>query len=209
MQEDRKLTYSSLPVVGSLRPKMDPRQLSYPVSQLLFSPNACWEKFRCDQRSAQRLFEDYVFTLALIPALSGFISCAFFGRTGIAFAFALALTGYAASIGFLLGAVFVAQRTAWLMGDSMSINTAAKLIIYSFMPFFLAGIFLIHPQMAFLSISGVCSLYLFFHGVRELTRLNPAQLLTYCALNIVVWIVVCDGIIQLIRVMKILMSTGF
>ena len=198
MDEHRRLTYSSLPGIGTVRPRFSAPALTTPLLQMMKSPSYCWTSFGRDQRNIKRLFEDIVFVLAAIPAVCGTIGFGFFGGTSLPRAIALGIVAYLATICFLYAASHLACRTAWLFGEQMSLDTAGKLIVYSFMPAMIAAMFFIHPDCAFLALSGISSLYLFYHGVCQLTGLSTARMLTYYAVNIVSWIVVADTVFNLI-----------
>ena len=198
----REIDFSALPVLKEIRPQFDPEKIIVPAKSILRDPQNCWVAFSRDRRTIKRIFEDTVFMLAAIPAVCGFIGEGIFGRMAVLNALALAVAGYALSIGFLYGAAHAAHRTAWLFNGTMSLDAAAKLIVYSFMPFFLAGIFLIHPQTAFLAVCGVYGLYLFYHGVRALSGVSSSRLLTYYALNVVGWVVTFDLTLRLLGMLR-------
>lgn len=185
----------ALPGLGDLqavKPKFEPGRLLDPILTILKNPRTCWQVFRSNGKSFQSVFEDYVFVLAAIPSICGFIGNGLLGHTGIIRALLLAITCYLLSVAFLYGAAYLAHKTAQMFDGAVSLDQSGKLVVYSMMPFFFAGSFLMIPPLALLSLLGAASIYLFVTGIEVMTDIAKEKRLTYGMINVVAWLVGAD-----------------
>ena len=169
-----------------------PQALADPFRQVVMSHQTLWATVKEDRRTLKQIFEQYVFALAAIPAISGLLGYGLFSPLPFLHVLGMALTGYVASIGFLYGAAKLAQGTARMFDGEISPEISGKLVVFSLMPYFFSGIFLLLPKFAPLVLLGSFSFYLFFTGVSTMTRLPLAKRQMFCLINVVSWLVVGD-----------------
>lgn len=172
--------------------ELNPQNLLPPFREMIYRPQTCWVYFRSDTRTLKQIFEHYVFGLAAIPAVSGLIGYGVFSELNFLHVLGLSIAGYIASILFLYGAARLAQATANMFDGEISPDLSGKLVVFSLMPYFFAGIFLISPPIAPLVLIGSFSFYLFFSGVSVMTKLPPAKQQIFCLINVVAWLVAAD-----------------
>ncbi len=85
-----------------------------------------------------------------------------------------------------------------MFDGEISFEKAAKLVVYSLVPFFVFGSALLLPGLSWLSLAGVASVFYFLSGVREMSQIPRMKQLTYGLLNVVVWILVADSALHLL-----------
>ncbi len=183
---------------AKIRPKFSLVELEETVRALALGPKACWQVIKYDRKSFTEVFEHYVFFLAAIPSLAGFIGHGLFGYTGIGLALLRAVIGYFMSIGFFYAAVLVAEKTAPMFDGTIGYERAAKLVIYSLIPYFVFGSLLLLPGLSAFSLAGVISVFYFLWGVRDMSNIPIRKQLTYGMVNVVSWIVVSDFLLRIL-----------
>lgn len=157
-------------------------QLFERVKAILLTPQTEWPVIAREGGETSTLFTGYVAILALIPALAGFIGSSLIGR-------------YAPFLSGLVGAIFhyvlafvvvyvvalIVDALAPTFGAQKNFPNALKLTVYSFTPFWLAGIFLLIPGLSFLTILGLYGLYLLWLGLPPLMQAPRDKALPYAA----------------------------
>jgi hypothetical protein len=167
---------------------LSPQAVTKPLASMIRSPEQIWSDLRRDERSFLQVYGEYFFVLSLIPALSGFIGYALVGNAPFGATAISALGGYFSCLLFVFLACVWAQASARLIGGGLSMDHSAKLVMYSLVPFFFTGFFLLHPVLAPFSLFGVYSAFLFFRGVETMTGIKSDKQVLYCVLNILMWI---------------------
>jgi len=162
---------------------------------ILFEPAAAWPGIEKDVGDPAFLLSRYVAVLALIPALSGFVGATLIGAIAPSGAIVRAdlidgalgaVFSYAASCAIVLLLGLTVNLLAPLFGGRRDFKDAFKLVVFSFTPLWLAGLFLLLPGLRFLLLTGAYGIYLFWLGAPRLTKLPEQQ-----ALNFTVLIVIC------------------
>lgn len=174
---------------------ISPKAVTKPFFKILRPPDQIWSELVHDKRSFLQVYGEYFFVLSAIPPVSGFIGYALVGDAPPLEAAAVALGGYVSCLIFVFLACLWAQGSATLSGGGVSLDLSAKLVMYSLIPFFFTGLFLLHPGLAPFSLFGVYSVFLFFRGVETMTRIPPEKQIFYCILNVLVWIFFIERIL--------------
>ena len=121
--------------------------------------------------------------LALVPAVFGFLGACVIGvvvpgkgevRAPILDGLAAALFGYAASFAVVLLLALVIDIAAPLFGGRRNFAGALKLAVYSYIPVWLAGVFLLLPGLRFLMLLGLYGVYVLIAGLPRMTK-TPLQ----------------------------------
>lgn len=185
-----------VPALGGLKPNFDPRALIAPATKMVLSPGSTWLAVREEQATFAEIYARYVFLLALIPPLSGFIGACYFGTFPAGEGALMAGLCYLLNLVMVYLAAVMAQHSATFLHGKIDLNVAGKLVVYSMMPYFLCGIFLIHPKFAPFALCGAYSFFLFFRGCEVLTPFRGDERYLYCVLNVVPWILVADHLVQ-------------
>ena len=186
-----------LPKTLSLKPQIcpSPKQIQFqphallaPMSLFFLSPRRAWKFVQAEKLTATQIFEKYVFLLAGIGPLAGALGYSLSGRLSPSHAIGFSLAAYGLNILFFFGATYFSYLLAPAFGGKMSIDDSAKLIVFSFMPFFLFLAFFLFPPISFLSLIGVYGIILFYRGIPVMSRLPQSQIMLFFILNAVVWI---------------------
>jgi hypothetical protein len=169
---------------------------------ILFDPLAQWRKIEKEAGDPFYLMISYVAALALIPAVFGFLGACAVGvvvpgsgtvrATLFDGAFG-AMFGYLESFVLMVVLGLIVSLTAPLFGGRRNFAGALKLVVYSYTPVWLTGIFLLLPGLRFLMLFGFYGAYLLLAGVQPLTKTPAQKSLSFAAL-----IVVLAGVLTLV-----------
>jgi len=144
---------------------------------IIVDPPAEWAKIDSEPGDVVQLLISYVAPLAAIPALSGFIGACLVGavvpgvgtvRASILQGFFGAAFGYVTACATVLVLGLVIDLLAPVFGSRRSFERAFKLAVYSYTPFWLAGIFLLAPGLRFLIVLSFYGVYLLWKGLPRL-----------------------------------------
>ena len=170
------------------RANLNPLELRGPMAALVSRSDSAWLKIRDEPLSATVIFERYVFLLAAIGPLSGAIGFTVTGRLSVIEGLFYGLSGYGLILLFFFGATYLAHHLAPVFGGELSLDRAAKLIVYSFMPFFISLGFFLFPPICFLSLVGTYGIVLFCRGIPVLSSVPYGKQTFYFVVNAVAWI---------------------
>lgn len=172
------------------------------VKGILTAPDTEWRTIAAEPDDATGLFANYVAYLAAIPAICGFIGTSIIGftiptygtfRVDLLSGFLAAILQYVLAFVVVYVVALIIDALAPTFGGMKSMPNALKLTVYSYTPYWLAGVLLMVPGLRFLSILGLYGLYLLYKGLPPLMRSPPDKAFAYAAA-----VVVCAIIIGLI-----------
>jgi Yip1 domain len=141
---------------------------------IIVDPPTEWTKIESEPGDVVQLLTSYVAPLAAIPALSSFIGACLVGvvvpgvgtvRASVLQGFLGAAFGFVTACATVLLLALVINLVAPVFGSERSFERAFKLAVYSYTPFWLAGIFLLAPGLRFLVVLSLYGVYLFWKGV--------------------------------------------
>jgi hypothetical protein len=147
---------------------------------ILADPAAEWTKIEVEPGDVAHLLTGYVAVLALIPAISGFVGACVIGvvvpggatlRAPVLEGLFGAVFAYVMTCAAVLVLALVINLAVPMFASRRGFDSAFKLAVYSYTPFWLAGIFLLAPGLRFLVLTG-------FYGVRLLWGGLPALMQT-------------------------------
>jgi lysylphosphatidylglycerol synthetase-like protein (DUF2156 family) len=169
---------------------------------ILADPPSEWPKIAGEPSDVIQLLTGYVAPLAAIPALSSFIGACAVGvvvpgvgtvRASILQGFLSAAFGFVTACATVLVLAAVINLLAPVFGGRRSFGRAFKLAVYSYTPFWLAGIFLLAPGLRFLVVLGLYGAYLLWKGLPQLMRTPRSKVAGFAAV-----IIGCAGALTLI-----------
>jgi hypothetical protein len=147
---------------------------------ILLTPQLEWPVIAQQKGEVSTLFVRYVATLALIPALARFIGASLIGwYAPIWPSLAGALVTYLSALAIVYGLALIIDVLAPRFGGQKDFTAALKLAVYSAIPVWLAGIFLLVPGLSFLIILGLHGVYLLWVGLPILMRVPTEKVLPY------------------------------
>jgi lysylphosphatidylglycerol synthetase-like protein (DUF2156 family) len=163
---------------------------------ILADPPSEWAKIDGEQNDVMQLLTSYVVPLAAIPALSSFIGACAVGvvvRASILQGFFGAAFGFVTACATVVVLAAVINLLAPMFGSRRSFARAFKLTVYSYTPFWLAGIFLLAPGLRFLVVLSLYGAYLLWKGLPQLMGTPRTKVAGFAAV-----IVGCAGALTLI-----------
>ena len=169
------------------------------AKDIVLQPKTTWEVIKTEETTTSGILTNYLFPLALVPAIASFIGYGFIG-------FNVGIFGRAASIEWGIGqavTTFVSTFigviiSAWVIsqlgknfGTTTSMNDAAKLVAYSYTPALIAGIFYLIPSLIIIVVlGGLYSLYLLYIGFQPMTNVSEQRKTSYFMVSLIAIIVV-------------------
>jgi hypothetical protein len=166
------------------------------VQDILLKPKETWPSIASEPASVASIYQQWLFILAAIPAVAGFIGMSVLGFGGFGFRVPL-LTGlvqmilsYALSLGMVYLMAHLVDALAPSFGGTKNFMSAFKLMAYSLTAAFVGGIFSLIPALAVLGlVAAAYSIYLLYTGLPELMRNPPEKSAAYTAVVVVAGIV--------------------
>lgn len=169
------------------------------IRNILLTPRSEWRVIEQERGGASYLFLNYVAILAAIPAIAGFVGTSLIGvpvptvgtvRVPMVAGIINAVLAYLLSFGVTYCVALAGDALAPSFGGQKNPANALKLIVYSFTPAWLAGVFIAIPAFGFLGIVGLYALVLLWLGVPQMMKVPDERAIGYTALLVVVMIVV-------------------
>jgi len=161
------------------------------VIGILTDPFAEWARIEHEPGDPVALLIGTVAPLALVPAVCGFLGACIIGvvahgkgevRAPILDGLAAAFFSYVASFAVVLLLGLVTAIAAPLFGGRRNFARALNLAVYSMMPLWLAGVFMLLPGLRFLMLSGFYGVYILIAGLPFMTKTPQQNLLGFAAL---------------------------
>jgi hypothetical protein len=164
------------------------------VKNILIDPVNEWRVIDGESGDGITLLKSYVAVLAAIPVLCGFIGSMMIGG-GIFAGLVGAIVSYLLTFVGVYVLAFIVYALAPSFGGRKDFPSALKLVVYSATASWVAGIFLLIPALAVLSLLlGLYSLYLLYLGIPVLMRAPADKSLVYTIVVVVcaavVWILI-------------------
>lgn len=167
------------------------------VKNLIISPKSEWEKISQESLETAKLIQ-FLIILALIPTVATFIGYALFGYRvpfvgyvdgSVAWALRYALVSFVSNVAGAFLAAFVINMLAPSFGSRQDWNKAFALVVYSYVPFYVAGVLYIIPSLGILaSLAGLYGLYLLYLGLPLMMETTEDKHTTYFVISLVVMI---------------------
>ena len=177
------------------------------VKGILLNPRAEWSIIEREPGDVAYLFMNYVAILAAIPAVCGFIGGSLIGislpglgtvRVPIVTGLVGAVVGYLLTFAMVYIVALLADLLAPTFQGQKNPENALKLVVYSYTPAWLAGVFLLIPSLGFLAILGLYGLYLLWCGIPPLMKAPQEKSIVY-TLAIIVCAIVIGLIVGLVQ----------
>ena len=172
------------------------------AKSILIDPRAEWQAIERENDDPAYVLTRYVTLFAIIPSLFGFVGACLIGavaqsgaivRTPLLDGLFGAIFGYVTACASVLVIALFIQVLAPMFGGRRSFDSAFKLAVYSYTPFWLAGIFLLAPGLRFLIVLSFYGIYLLWKGFPRLMETPRARVPAFTAV-----IVGCAGALTLI-----------
>lgn len=167
------------------------------AKNIIMRPKSEWPVIDAEPATIGGIYRNYVIILAAIPPLAGLIGMLVFGvrffgityRPSPAYAVTQAVVQYLLSLASVYVLALIIEALAPTFGGTKDRVKAFKVAAYGATAGWLAGIFGIIPNLAFLGLLGLYSLYLYYTGLPVLMKSPADRAVGYVAAVIVAAIV--------------------
>ena len=164
------------------------------AKSILLTPKTEWSLIESEQTDVKALTINYLLPLALIPAIAGFIGFGLIGQNVLGFHIGSAGYGLRYAIVNLVSTIGGAFLTAYIIdllapsfGSEKNFLQSFKLVVYSYTPMMVAGIFLIIPSLGILAtLAGLYGLYLLYIGLQPLKKTPEDKKTSYFVVSLIV-----------------------
>ena len=169
------------------------------AKKIILQPKTEWVVIEQESIQPAQLVSSYLIPLALIPAIASFIGYGFigievpfFGHVGsVSFGIRQAIVSIITTIGGAFLSAFIIDALAPNFGSVKNFNKAMQLVVYSYTPTMVAGIFYILPSLSIIAtLAGIYGLYLLYIGIGPLMKTPQDKVTGYFVVSLVVAILV-------------------
>ena len=169
------------------------------AKKIIIEPKKEWPVIEQENTSIGQLIGSYLIILALIPAVCTFIGYGFigidipyYGHIGsLSWGIRQAIVSLITTVAGAFVTAFIIDALAPSFGSTKNLNKAFALVVYSYTPTMVAGIFLIYPALAIIAtLAGIYGLYLLYIGIAPMMKTPPDKVTTYFVVSLIVTIVV-------------------
>lgn len=185
--------------VPPIKPNLNPTHLIRPLIRTSLNPASCWEGYKNDGTSFADVYFRYVFVLSAIAPVSNLIGTTVFGDAEAFEALIFSSLLYLGSLVLVYLAAQMGCYSAAMLGAKIDLSSSGKLVVYSLMPYFICGIFLIHPSFSAFTLCGSYSFFLFYRGAEVMSDVRPDARVFYWMINVVPWIWIADAVLRVMR----------
>ncbi len=162
------------------------------------APKKEWEAIDTEQATSAKLLASYLFILALIPAVCSFIGYGLIGYNvlgihiaSIQWGIRQAVVVFISMIGGVYLTAFIIDLLAENFGSVKNFDKAFALVVYSYTPMCVAGIFYILPSLSWLvMIAGLYGLYILYTGLQPMMKTPQDKVTGYFVISLLCMIAV-------------------
>lgn len=165
------------------------------AKNIILKPKDEWAVIEQENTSVQELLTTYLIPLALIPAVAAFVRWGLIGYgsfigASVSWGIKYALISLVTTIGGVYLSAFIIDALANNFGSVKDFRKAMQLVVYSYTPMLVAGIFQIIPSLSFLGIVGLYGLYLLYIGIAPMMKTPEDKVTGYFIVSLVVLVVI-------------------
>ena len=169
------------------------------VKNILITPKTEWVTIEAERLPSVQLLTSYLLILALIPAVCQFIGQGLIGTSvlgikvggTIAWGLKSAITSYITMVGGAYLTAWVINLLATSFGSEKNFDQAFALVVYSYTPMYIAGVFYILPSLGIIAtLAGLYGLYILYTGLQPMMKTPADKTVVYFIVSLVCLIVV-------------------
>lgn len=191
------------------------------AKNIMFNPKQEWEVIKAESVSTQELYKQYAIILAGIPVVAGFLGYTFFGypwafgsiKIPVGSILLWAILTYIQILASVFILSFIVDALAPSFGSTKEIISSTKVVVYSFTPAWVAGIFNLVPVLGFIAaLAGIYGLVLLYMGLQRVKDVPQDKIVIYFVVIIIAAIlisIVLGLIVSGISFGSYLIDTGF
>lgn len=185
------------------------------AKRIIVSPRTEWLFIK--QTDDQKQTIAYLLTLAAIPAIANFIGYGFWGASlgkwghitgSIGFGIRQGIGSYATDISSVFLTALVVNFLAPSFSSTKNFSKALQLVVYSYTPTLIGGIFLVIPHVSILQVlAGLYGLYILYVGLEPMMQTPMHQKPIYFVVTLLVLIILSFVTTSIIG--ALLLPSGF
>ena len=169
------------------------------AKNIMFNPKQEWETIKAESITTGDLYTKYAVILAAIPAIAGFIGYSVFGlswglgtiRIDISTSILWAIVTYITGLAGIYIISFIVDALAPSFGSTKDMTASTKVVVYSYTPAWVAGIFHIFPVLGFIvALASIYGLVLMYMGLQKVKDVPQDKIVVYFVVIIIVAIIV-------------------
>ncbi len=164
------------------------------AKNILLKPNDEWNVIDQETTSGTVLVIAYLVPLALIPAIAAFICYGLFGISifapSISWGFKRAIISFVSTIVGVYISACIINFFAPNFGSAKNFRKAMQLVVFSYTPMMIAGVFQAVPALSILAILGLYGLYLLYIGIKPMMKTPDDKVGVYFLVSLLVIIAV-------------------
>jgi hypothetical protein len=169
------------------------------AKKILLEPKKEWLVIEHENIEVGQLISSYLVILALIPAIASLIGYGligieipFFGHIGsISWGIRQAIIQIVVTIGGAFLSAFIIDALAPNFGAAKNFNRAFQLVVFSYTPSMVGGIFFIYPSLGIVTtLAGIYGLYLLYLGIGPMMKPPQEKITGYFIVSLIVTILV-------------------
>jgi len=169
------------------------------AKNIILNPSKEWEVIKTENISNSDLFTKYAMILAAIPAVCGFIGYSLFSVSYGLFSYKIsvgssitwAVLQYILNLGGVYVLALIIDALAPTFGCTKDLNAALKIVVFSYTPAWLIGVFNLFPVLSIIVLLGsIYSLILLYMGLERVKSVPKDKMVGYFIVTIIVAIVV-------------------
>jgi Yip1-like protein len=178
------------------------------VKGILFTPETEWPAIEQEPGTPGYLFAQYMVYLAAIPPVSGFIGASIIGvatpagtvRVPLFVGLLGAVIAYLLSFVIVYAVAIIIDQLAPRFGGVKDFASALKVTVYSFTPYWVAGVLQFVPGLRFVGfVIAFFGVYLAWLGLPRLMRPKPDKAVPYVAIAAACAVVITAAVILIGR----------
>lgn len=167
------------------------------VKNVLIKPKDEWEVISKETTSINQLLTGYLLILAIIPAGAVFLKIGiigynmpFYGHVSgnISMGISQAIVSYITYVGGAFLSAFIIDALAPSFGSEKNFIKAMQLMVFSYTPMLLAGIFQLIPGLGILAIVGLYGLYILYLGLTPMMKTPDDKRIGYFVVSLLITI---------------------
>lgn len=143
------------------------------IRDIFTNPTAMWRSVRDEDREVSELRVSFLFPLALLVAVSGFVGILINSYSGFSL-----LYPFLIALKYLFAFIITVELSSWIISEinlafstEKSFSKNYKLVLYSFAPFMVTMmVSRLFPSLLFLNLGGLYGLFIGWKGIEILTE---------------------------------------
>jgi hypothetical protein len=165
------------------------------VKKIIVEPKNEWVVIDQEETQVTELVTGYLVVLALIPAVAVFLRYGLFGfghvfEPSISWGLKQAIISFVSAVGGAFLSAWVIDALAPSFNSTKNFRKAIQLVVYSYTPMMLAGVFQLIPVLSILGIVGLYGLYLLYLGISPLMKTPEDKVVGYFIVSLLVIVII-------------------